>query len=471
MRVVVLAVLGRTLNSTDFGIVAAAISVNVILYGIRDIGIGMAIVQRKTLEPSHITTAFALSMYLGLAMSALLWVTAPLIGDLYQIPASIDVLRVLGLLFALRGVSTVSRMMAQREMNFRVIAIIDAVAFVIGSVVSMVLAGAGAGPWALVVGYLVEEVLSTTLYLYTTPVPFSLRLEGARLRELLAFGTKQTFGQVIGTLANNADNFVIGNALGATALGFYTRAYDLVKFPSTVFTSVVGSVLFPAFARFQDDRERLAANFRRVLFVNALVLLPASAALAILAPEVIEILMGRGWSDAVVPFQVLAITMLLRTSQRLGAIVGIATGAVGAVALAYTAYLVFVLGGAIITIRWGIIGVAASTALALLVCNLGCSWIGMRVSGLRLSTFAFAHVPGLVLAVVATAVAWPLASVLRGVLPTPIVFGIVALASVLASLVVVAMWVKLGRGDFAWLGDELKRVRRRSAQRDASKRS
>lgn len=466
MRVVVIAVLGRALTSADFGIVAAAISVNVILYGIRDVGVGPALVQRKELRAAHRQTAFAVSTYLGFALTAFLIAGAPWIGDLYNIPDSVDVIRGLAVLFALRGVSTTSRMLCQRELRFRAIAIIDAVSFALGSIASMVLAVVGLGPWALVIGYLLEEAIASALYLYVSRPPLAWRVDREAFRELMSFGTGQTISQIAGILATYGDNFVVGHALGAKALGFYTRAYDLIKFPSTVFATIVGNVLFPALSQLQDDRARLAQTFRRVMFVNALVLLPASALLVVLAPEAIRILVGRGWDEAIVPFQILAITMLLRTTQKLGAIVAQAAGRVNAIAIAYVVYMVFVIGGAAITIRWGIAGVSVSTAIAIIVVSAECSYLAMRVSGLGLGGFAGAHVPGLALAALVAGISVPGAALARAHgHGAALTFAVVGGASVIACAGVTLVALRRGWGDFGWLADEVGRLRRRRSRR------
>lgn len=462
-RVVVLAVLGRTLTSTDFGIVAAAVSVNVIIYGVRDFGIGLALVQRKELEPEHVSTAFAVSTYLGLLLSAALYVAAPAIGRLYGIPESVDVIRVLAVIFfGLRGVATTSRMLCQRAMNFRLISIIDSISFTAGSLVSIATALCGLGPWALIAGYLVEEVISTLIFLSANPPRASLRVHVARLRELLHFGLGQTVIQSANVVATYGDNFVVGNALGATGLGFYTRAYDLIKFPSMVFDAIVGNVLFPAFSRLQDDRPNLALSFRRVALVNGLILLPASAAIIVVAPEAIRVLMGAGWDQAVLPFRILAFTILLRTNLKLGGILAQAAGAVHAVAGAYIVYMLVVVGGASLTIRWGVTGVATSTAIAITLVSLHCCYLAMKVSGLRWSQFAAAHIPGLLLAAVVAAVAWPLRDALLGAsLPAIVLLVIVAIVSVTIALGIALVWLKRGRGDFGWLASELGRKSRR----------
>ncbi len=463
IRIAVIAVLGRALDSRDFGIVAAAISVNAILYSVRDIGIGTAIIQRDELDDEHLSTGFAASTYLGIAVSLLLVLGAPIIASLYGIESSTDVLRVLAVLFTLRGISMVSRANCKRKLNFRAVALIDTGAFLAGSATSMVAAVLDMGAWALVSGYIVEEVVSTVFYLWVAPPPrYTLRIDRGRLRDLLSIGVAQTVSSITGILATNGDNFVVGRKLGAEALGYYTRAYDLIKLPSLVFTNIVGNVLLPAYSRIQDDRPRLAANFRRMTFVNALLVLPASAALIVLAPEAIRILMGAGWDRAVLPFQILSLTMMLRMTHKLGGIVGTAAGKISAVAAASTFYMIQVVVGALIAIRWDIVGVAASTALSIAVASVLCSWVAIRASGLRASALLGAHLPGLFLAILVAVALRPAAEYLRHAgVHFSIVFVVLAVASVVICLGVVAVWLARGRGDFAWLKTELGRFRRR----------
>src|SRR5205085_1544764 len=112
--------------------------------------------------------------------------------------------------------------------------------------------------------------------------PRGLGVDRAALRELMRYGTGETVMQITSTIATQGDYVVVGRALGDAPLGFYTRAYELVRFPANTFNSIVGSVLFPAMSRLQDDPVGLGESFRRVLFATSLVLMPASAVFVIL---------------------------------------------------------------------------------------------------------------------------------------------------------------------------------------------
>jgi PST family polysaccharide transporter len=469
MRLLVVVVLGRVLSSRDFGIVAAALSVIAIMHMVRDLGIGPALIQRKALEPGHIATAFAMSTYLGVALAVIIVISAPLVGDLYHSPQCVSLLRAMSVIFVFRGVAMTSQMLCQRAMNFRAIALIDTLSYAAGSITSMVLAGIGAGPWSLVAGYLVEEGASTVVFLAMYRPRFTLRVERDKLRHLLGFGAGQTIFQLASVVATQGDNVVVGHSLGPTKLGYYTRAYDLIKLPGAVFTNLVGNVLFPAFSRLQGDPERLGAAFRRMTFVNALILLPASAVLIVVAPEAIRILMGPRWNDAVLPFQILALSMMMRVSYKVGVVVANAAGAVYGLAIVNLVYAGFVIGGAAVMVPYGIPGIAASTAVSIGLMYFLCSWLGMKHCTLSWGAFGAAHVPGLVAGGVIGAAAWPLAEALRdaGVLG-PVRLAVIAVAGAVITLAMIAVWIRRGRGDFAWLRDELgvatKRLRRKRAK-------
>lgn len=459
MRLVVLVVLGRVLDSRAFGVVAAALSVITILTTVRDVGIGQALIQRKALDPEHYATAFAVSTYLGAGLAAVVVVTAPAVARLFHSPECVDLLRALSLMFVFRGLSATSMTLFQRAMDFRAIALIDTVTYSLGSLASIGLAVAGFGPWALVAGYLLEEGLSTATFLYLRRPRLTLRIDRARLGDLIGFGAGSTASAIFHMLAVQGDNIVVGHRLGPAELGFYTRAYDLIKMPALMFTNIVGSVLFPALSRLQGDRAALGVGFRRLIFANALVLLPASALLIAIAPEVIRILMGPHWGAAVLPFQILAATMMMRVSYKVGATVANANGAVYGVAAANLAYTTAVIGGALVSARWGIPGVAVSTGLAIILMYLLCSWLGLAQSALGWRGFGAAHLPGVVLGGAVSAAAWPLALALRAAdVPAVATFAVVTLVTAAISVGAIALWVGRGTGDFAWLRGELAGV-------------
>jgi PST family polysaccharide transporter len=468
VRLAVLAILSRLLAPTDFGLVAAVMVVIQLGSLIKDLGVGLALVQRKDLDPEHVEAAFMLSLLFGIGLSVAIAIAAAPIADFFDMEGSVSLIRVLGLLFFFRGVGLVPSFMLKRAMRFKALTILDFLGYVAGSILSVTLAFHGYGVWSLVWGYMLETAVNVLMLLYLSPPPLTFQPRPRHLRELLGFGLGKSLAGIGNYLATQGDYIVVGRVLDKTQLGLYQRAYDLVRFPANVFSTVAGSVLFSAFARVQDDFERLARAYRRAMFASALVLLPTSVALIVLAPEVISILMGDQWGFAVSPFRIMALTMLFRTTYKLGVMVGRSSGQVFHIAVWQFVYAGLVIGGAAISVRWGLDGVAATTAFAVAVNFVAMSWIGARVTQLPIMDLVRAHAAPLLITTAIAATVWPLASTLRAAEALPIVVaGVSTVAGTIVFLILAIALARRGRGDWPWLVEALQSVLRRKRKQRA----
>jgi len=456
IRLGVIAALGRILSKTEYGVVAAAMTVIQLGNTLKDLGVGIALVQRKDLEPEHIEAAFTFSVLLGAALGGAMFLGAGLFARFYGIEESVGLIRLLSVLFLLRGVSLVPGFMCRREMNFRATTIVDLVGYVAGSVTSVTLALLGAGAWSLAWGYVVETALNVAMLVYLAPPPRRLRLHKRHLRDLLGFGMGQSAANLANYFANNGDYMVVGHFLGPAKLGLYQRAYELMRYPANVFTSVAGTVLFSAFSRVQDDPERLGRAFRRTLFASAIVLLPASAGLIVLAPEVVRIILGPGWSGIEWPFRIMAASMLFRTTYKLGSLVGKSGGDVLALAIWQVVYAACVIGGALVAMHWDILGVAVTTAISVFLQFLAMSRLGLAATTLRWRELALAHVEPLIYALAVGGVAWALATGLRAANQSfVVVAAATTIGGTLVFFVLARFGMRRGRGDWPWLRETM----------------
>src|SRR5204862_423933 len=172
-------------------------------------------------------------------------------------------------------------------------------------------------------------IVGAALILVVTRPP-ALRLlpDRAALGELMYYGGGFTASKIANYFALQVDNLVVGRWLGAAALGFYGRAYELMAGPPHLLGDAVDRVLFPAMASIQTDTRRLADAYRRGVALMGLIMLPASLVLFIVAPELILAMLGPRWTAVVTPFQILALGMFLRTSYRISDVTARATAAV-----------------------------------------------------------------------------------------------------------------------------------------------
>jgi PST family polysaccharide transporter len=282
-------------------------------------------------------------------------------------------------------------------------------------------------------------------------------LDGPAFRDLAYFGGGFTIARIANYAAGNADDLVVGRVLGAAPLGYYGRAYALMSAPAYAFGTVLDQVLFPAMAKVQDDLKRLSAAFRRGVALIALLVLPASAAIIFLAPEVIRIALGPKWHAVVAPFQVLGLGMLFRTSYKMSDSISRSTGAVYNRAWRQIIYAGLVAVGALIGARWGIVGVAWGAVSALTVNFFLMASLGLRVAGLTWLDFWGAHRPAVMLTLASFPFVWATALGLREV-ESPAIVTLGAAGVVLVLVCGLLIWrlprIFLG-ADGQWMADTM----------------
>jgi PST family polysaccharide transporter/lipopolysaccharide exporter len=95
-------------------------------------------------------------------------------------------------------------------------------------------------------------------------------------------------------------------------LGYYTLAYAIANLPVTSLAGIIGKISFPAYSRFQDDRQRLQEAFRRVFESTLMLLLPLMALIILLAEDFIQLFLGAQWMPMAGVLQILSLLGLFR---------------------------------------------------------------------------------------------------------------------------------------------------------------
>lgn len=405
LRLAVLVLLTRLLSATDFGLVNVALIVIGFSLTFSQLGLGPALTQRPTIEPRHVSTAFAASTGFGLLIAALMWLLAPGIAAFFRMDALTPVVRALALVFPIDGLSTVAQNLLQRELRFRFLSNAEVAAYGLGyGVVGLGLAYIGWGVWSLVAAQLAQAVVRAVIFLAAMPPRLHPRPTWSTFRELFDFGMGQSAGRIAWFLANQADNFVVARWMSVTAVGIYGRAYQLMAVPTTLLGDVLDKVLFPTMSQVQNDAKRLAGAYLQGTALIALVTLPVGVVAAVLAPDLVRVAFGPGWEAAVPPFQILALGMMFRTSHRMSDSLARATGRVYRRAWRQALYAALVFAGAWVGRSWGLSGVAAGVLVALFANYLMMAHLSLSVGQISWSRFAAAQLPALGLSIVLGAV-------------------------------------------------------------------
>ena len=85
LRAAILILLARSIGAAEFGIIAAATVLISVAEKLSQIGVARVLVQRLTLTDEDVKSAFAISLYTGLAATAVLFLSASLWSSLFKI--------------------------------------------------------------------------------------------------------------------------------------------------------------------------------------------------------------------------------------------------------------------------------------------------------------------------------------------------------------------------------------------------
>src|SRR4051812_23748600 len=412
----VVIVFARYLTKSDNGVVAAALIVIALGQLFTDSGFAAAVVQREDLTDRHVTSAFAWSLVTGVVMTVVVYLSAPFIADFFHDETVAPVMRGLSFTFILQAPGLIAEALLQRDLDFKSIAIAESVSYFLGfAAVGVVLAMSGAGVWSIVVAQLAQAALLSVIMLIRRPHPKALRAHKKESVDLVVYAGGMTMARFFNFTALYGDNTVVGNRMSSAALGAYKNAYQLAAVPAQLLGQVMDRVIFPVISRFQDNLDRVANAYLRGIALVAMITVPGSVVVVILAPEAIHFLLGGGhkWDDVIVPFQIFAAGLIFRTSYKISDSLARAMGTVYKRAWRQAVYAVAVVTGALVGTAFGLVWVAVGVTGAIILNYVLMADLSLRTAPISWGQFTLRQVRGLWLGLVAFAACLPATLALR----------------------------------------------------------
>lgn len=390
-------VLARVLDPESFGLMGMAMVVVALLAVFGDLGIGAALIQRDSVSPALLATAFWTNAGLGLLAFATVFAIAPLIAALFREPELAPFVSVMAGSFVFSSLSNVHSSLLQRELRFKEIGLAETVAVLLGACAALAAAFKGAQYWSLAIQQLVTEAVRLAAFRRLTrwqPAPvFSL----AELRSVAGFSLNLTGFSLLVYLSRNLDRLLIGRYLGAEQLGYYALAYRILLFPLQGAVQVIARVMFAALSRAQREDGAVGRAFLKIAASVSLVAFPALLGLGAVSEPLVDLLFGPGWQPVA---ELLAILSPVAALTPLAAMEGALFQAKGATGLLFRWNLAKSLAMVIamlIGLQWGLLGVAVAHTIAVLTLAYPAWRLCFGLVGLSVGEFA-ASLRGVLLA-------------------------------------------------------------------------
>ena len=308
-------IVARLLTPEDYGLVGLSGLFTVFAQSVSEMGVGAAVIQRRELSKSQIQSLYGFSLLVGGVMTFIGFLVAPLMAWVFTDDRLRPLVAFQSLIFLLTAAKSMQRNLLVREARFDVIAKFETLARVVTSVCTLVLAASGCGYWALAAQWLFIEFFQLIFFCYLERVVPTLRIRFSEIREVLMFGAGVMMRSIVSQLYALVDTAILGKLATKEFLGAYTFSKQLTNMPFEKIVRIVNQVLYPHMARNQDNLPVLRDWTLKSADLQMLTIAPLYYLLFFCSDEVVNVLLGQNWEDAIFPMKILCIASVFKLSE------------------------------------------------------------------------------------------------------------------------------------------------------------
>jgi PST family polysaccharide transporter len=261
-------------------------------------GFTEAVIQREDINESLVSNVFWINLSAGVLLTAAFAAAGSLVARFYKEPRVNAVVIGMSLTILITSASVAHLALMKRAMRFSFVSANEVAGRFVAVVLSILLAWAGWGYWALVAGAIAMQ-LSTSVgaWAYCRWLPsLPRRIDGTGSMVRFALNTYGRF--TVNYLARNTDNALVGWRFEAQTLGFYKKAYDLFALAASQTVAPLTVVAVSALSRLNRDAAQYRKYLLSALGVVAFAGMGVGADLTLVGKDVIRMLLGPGWEPA-----------------------------------------------------------------------------------------------------------------------------------------------------------------------------
>lgn len=310
-NLVIFLLLVRLLGPEEFGLVALALVFTTIVTDLLGYSVSQVLVQRETITAGLRDAVFGLVAVLVGVVCGGLFAGAGLVAALFGEPALAPLLRWLCAAALLQALATVPLALLTRELRFDVIAKRSLVMIAAGGAVGLTLGWLDFGAYALVGLQLTQGLVSAVILFGAAGFRPGLAGSRADLMAIRSYVSGVIGNRIVGLFDERAAQVLIGLMIGPAAVGYYNVAIRFVDILVRMFIVPVSQVALPALARVQGDQAQVRRILASGIAVATIVSAPAFVGTAVLAPDLVPLVLGPAWLATAPVLQLLMLRGLL----------------------------------------------------------------------------------------------------------------------------------------------------------------
>lgn len=356
-------VTSRFVGPSSFGALATALLIVEFARQILFDPIVVAVNSKKDPTDRDYDTAFLLIISFSILFAALVLLAGRFLDFLFPATKLSYLGPAVALLILTVGLSKTHEGWFARKLLFRKLAVRSILSIIASAVVGITMAVNGFGIWGLVAQQVTYSVFSMIVLWITAQWRPGTRTSWAEVRAVLSFSRHVSANAVMGFVSYQADVSSTAYFLGPGSTGLLNAAKRIGTALNQMMVTPLNRVALPAMAQVGAGGEGIRFVYLRAVGVTALGTAPVFAGVAMIAPDLIPLLLGAKWIAAAPVLSALAINFFFTTVSQYNLSVILVCRKPKWQTLITTVGLVLGICLILALVRFGVIGVAIAVAL------------------------------------------------------------------------------------------------------------
>ena len=291
-------VLAALLTRSDYGVWGVLVVSLGVLARLKLVGVSDKYIQQEESDQElAFQKAFTIEALITAAATVPLIIALPVIGVVYNdwslVPPGIVLVSVMG-----ASALQAPLWIYYRHMDFMRQRLLAAVEPVVGFVVAVGLAIAGAGYWSLAIGVTAGAWAAAAVAVKGSPYRLRWRYDKGSLKVYAGFSAPLFIATACSIVLANSSAIATNAQLGLAGVGAVALAATITSFTSKV-DDLVSGTLYPAICAVQDRLDLLRESFVKSNRLALMWAMPFGAALALFASDLVQFGIGEKWRPAV----------------------------------------------------------------------------------------------------------------------------------------------------------------------------
>lgn len=323
LKLIVLVILSRNVEISDFGLLAIA-NIFIRFFSIiclKTIDSYVIFVKEKEDFQEKLNSAFWLDIFLGITCFLFLLLLLPFYIKAYDSVLIYKKLELIVIVLAIQipldSLYRVPDAILSKNFKFKKIQIRDTCIKIFTSLISVVMALNGYGIWSLIIPVICTSLLKVVTSYMTNDWRPKLYINFKYFGEIIKYSINIIGANITSLIINEGDTLIIGRFLGTELLGIYNFSWQTSNIVKRILSGGISRLSLPILSKSNDDHKKQTDDFLYISRIIVIISAPILITLAILSDNLILSLYGEKWTKSIIPLTILCFSQLrlLSTSQ------------------------------------------------------------------------------------------------------------------------------------------------------------